>query len=133
MNTTHFMNRVMGNLFRSQMSPALPTAYYLGLSTTEPNLGGTGISEPSAGAGYTRKQITSFTEPANGVVKNASSIAFDSALASWGTIPYYCIFDAATGGNLLMWGALATPKTVSTGDVLVFATNDLTITLENRT
>ena len=60
MNTTYFMNQVMGNVFKSKTSPALPTAYWLGFSKTAPTVSGTGASEPgTAGTGYARVNITS--------------------------------------------------------------------------
>ena len=133
MNTTYFMNQIMGNVFGTQTTPALPSGFYLGLSTTQPVIGGTGYTEPATASGYARVRISSLSTPSAGAVNNTASISFNAASASWGTIPYYCIFDAETGGHLLMWGTLATPKTVSAGDVLLFANGDLVITLENKT
>ena len=133
MNTTYFMNQIMGNVFGTQTTPALPSSFYLGLSTTLPTIGGGGYTEPATANGYARVQISSLSTPSSGSIDNTASIAFNAATASWGTISYYCIFDAATGGHLLMWGTLATPKTISAGDVLIFAQNDLVITLENKT
>lgn len=133
MNTTYFMNNIMGNVFGTQISPGLPSNFYLGLSTTLPTLAGTGYTEPATANGYARVQISNLSTPSSGAVQNTSSLTFNAATGSWGVIPYYCIFDASTGGHLLMWGALATPKTVSAGDVLLFANGDLVITLENKT
>lgn len=36
MNTTYFLNQVMGNLFKTKETPALPEEYYIGLSSTAP-------------------------------------------------------------------------------------------------
>lgn len=58
MNTTYFLNCVAGNVFNTKTSPALPTEYYLGLSTTAPAVGGTGATEPSSSAGYARVKLT---------------------------------------------------------------------------
>ena len=38
MNTTYFLNQVMGNLFKTKETPALPSEYYIGLSSTAPNM-----------------------------------------------------------------------------------------------
>ena len=35
MNTTYFLNQVMGNLFKTKETPALPSEYYIGLSSTK--------------------------------------------------------------------------------------------------
>lgn len=132
MNTTRFMNQIMGNVFKTQTSPALPLNFYLGLSTTLPTLAGGNVTEPSTAGGYSRIQISNLSTPSGGAIHNTSALTFNTAASSWGSIPYYCIWDAGSGGNLLMWGTLATPKTVSTGDILMFAEGDLVITLENK-
>ena len=68
MNTTHFLNRVAGNLFRTQTSPAIPTEYYIGLSTTEPTMAGANVSEPASSTGYGRVLLENLGTPVNGVV-----------------------------------------------------------------
>lgn len=69
MNTTYFLNQIMGNVFKSKTDPALPQKYYLGVSTTEPNVNGTGVTEPTdSGSGYKRIEITGLSEPTNGAI-----------------------------------------------------------------
>ena len=46
MNTTYFLNCVAGNVFGSKADPAIPQHYYVGLSTTEPSIDGSNVSEP---------------------------------------------------------------------------------------
>ena len=38
MNTTYFLSLAAGNLFGTQKTPAIPEKYYIGLSSTTPNL-----------------------------------------------------------------------------------------------
>lgn len=60
---------------------------------------------------------------------NTGAISFPQATgAGWGTITQFGIFDAATSGNLIYWGDLATPKAVAGGDTVTFAASALTIT-----
>ena len=49
MNTTYFLNQVMGNLFKTKETPALPTEYYIGLSSTAPNISGSNVYTTSSG------------------------------------------------------------------------------------
>ena len=131
MNTTHFLNRVAGNLFGTAKTPALPTTYYVGLSTTAPNAAGGNVSEPASSAGYKREALTNLSAPVNGVVSNASNISFEESTASWGTVTHFVIYDASTGGNLLMYGALTAPRTVEAATVMVIRQNYLKLSAQN--
>lgn len=131
MNTTHFLNRVAGNLFRTETSPAIPTEYYIGLSTTEPTMSGTNVSEPASGAGYRRVLLNNLSTPTNGVVTNTANINFEESTASWGTITHFVIYDAEIGGNLLMYGALSTPRVVEAATVMTIRQDYLRLTAQN--
>lgn len=55
MTTTYFLNLTAGNLFGSKKDPSIPAAYYIGLSSTAPDVSGTNVTEPStSGTGYAR-------------------------------------------------------------------------------
>lgn len=131
MNTTHFLNRVAGNLFRTETSPAIPTEYYIGLSTTEPTMSGTNVSEPTSSAGYSRVLLNNLSTPTNGVVTNTANINFEESTASWGTITHFVIYDAEIGGNLLMYGALSTPRVVEAATVMTIRQDYLRLTAQN--
>ena len=128
MNTTYFLNLVAGNVFRSKTSPTIPTKYYLGLSKTTPTAAGA-YTEPSGG-GYARVEITSLSQPSNGVVTNGSPITFAESTASWGTVTHFLVFDAATGGNLLMYGQIAA-RTVEAETVMTVRAQSLSLTAAN--
>ena len=69
MNTTYFLNLVAGNVFGTKTSPAIPTTYYLGLSSTAPTSSGTNVTEPSsAGSAYARVKLENLSEPTGGVI-----------------------------------------------------------------
>jgi hypothetical protein len=103
-----------------------PSAVYLALFTSDPTDANAG-TEVTGGA-YQRQQIT-FGTPNNGMVSNSNEILFPVATANWGTITHIGIFDAATGGNLLFYGAVTTSKTISTNDQLKINAGDISITL----
>ena len=135
MNTTYFLNCVAGNVFNTKTSPALPTTYYIGLSTTAPNVNGTGVDEPSTDAGYARVQLTTLSEPLDGVVTNSQAINFNESTASWGTITHFVIYDAETvdTGNLLMYGELSTPRSVEAATIMTIKEGYLKLSAQNPT
>ena len=64
-----------------------------------------------------------------GQTSNNAAIAFPAPTANWGTITHFAIMDAASGGNMLLWGALTQSKTVNNGDAAPqFNTAQLTLT-----
>lgn len=133
MNTNYFLNCVAGNLFQTQTTPVLPTKYYIGLSTTAPNVNGTNVSEPATSAGYARVELTSLSAPIDGVVTNEYAINFDESTASWGTITHFVIFDeeAVNGGNLLMFGALSTARAVEAATIMTIKEGYLKLSAQN--
>lgn len=129
MTTAYFLNLIMGNVFNSQTSPAIPGTYYLGLSSTTPNADGTGVTEPTGG-GYGRATITSFTAPSGGTVSNAESVDFPIATEDWGApITHYVLYDAT--GNVLLWDALAKARTIQSDTQFYFQPNALIFTLRS--
>ena len=129
MTTTYFKNCVAGNVFGTKTSPALPAAYYIGLSTTGPSADGSNVTEPGSGTGYTRVQMTSMSEPVNGVIQNANSISFPESTQSWGTVTHYAIFDAASDGNLLIYDEMDTARKVEAATTLVIRENTLKLSV----
>lgn len=131
MNTTYFLNQVMGNVFGTKKSPALPTKFYLGLSSTTPTVEGTGVTEPLSSANYERVEIDVLSEPTNGVITNTDSISFDESTANWGRMTHFVIFDAQEGGNLLIFDALSTPRNVEAATIVTIKKDSLTLSLVN--
>ena len=132
MNTTYFLNQVMGNLFGTKTDPALPTTYYLGLSSTLPSKDGTGATEPTGGdSAYARVQLNGLSEPTDGVVTTTETLSFPESTSDWGTMTHYVIYDAATEGNLLMYDELENSRRVEVNTVVSFRPGGLTITLKD--
>lgn len=78
--------------------------------------GGTEVT----GGNYARKNITravgTFDAAASRATQNTGAITFATPNAGWGTVTHWGMFDAGSGGNLLIHGALTTPKTVGATD-----------------
>ncbi len=130
MNTNYFLNLVAGNVFKTKTSPAIPSKLYIGFSKTAPNISGGNVTEPN-GNGYARIPLNSLGAPANGLVSNTAPVEFAESTAAWGTLTHYVIYDAATGGNLLMYGALTSSRTVEGNTVMLFKAGELKLSVVN--
>jgi hypothetical protein len=103
-----------------------PTAWYIGLFTTDPGeaSGGTEVS----GNGYAREAVT-FAVSDN-TASNDGAVEFSAATGSWGTITHIAVFDASTGGNQIAYAALTASKAIDTGDILRISDGELDVTLD---
>jgi len=103
-----------------------PTAWYVGLFTSDPTDTGAAGTEVS-GSAYARTAAT-FTVT-NDTATNSASIEFPAASGgNWGTIGWIGIMDASTGGNMIIHSALTTAKAINDGDVFRIPTGDLDVT-----
>ena len=125
--SNYLANALLNHIFgKATYTP--PTNIYVELSTTAPTDAGTNVTPPSGG-GYARKQTSpaDWNTGSGRIIDNANAIEFAEASASWGTLSHFALFDAASGGNFLGWGALATSKAVDSGDTARFAAGDLDV------
>jgi len=108
-----------------------PPTIYVALSTANPLDDGSGLAEPS-GNNYARVQTaaTDWNAASSGFIDNAAVIGFNEATGNWGNITHFALMDAASGGNLLVHGALSTSKSIGTGDTAEFAAGDLGVSLD---
>lgn len=129
--TTYQANRLNNYLFGATSFTPNGT-YYIGLSTTAINAAGAGVTEPTGG-GYKRVAVTNnktnFTDSTGGIVQNKVQFEFPESTTAWGTITHVFISDGLTGGNILYYDALTTPRTVQTATILLFAINSMKIQL----
>lgn len=122
----YYEDKIIEHMLRGQgFTP--PSTLYLALYTVAPSDAGGG-TEVSGGS-YTRQPFT-LTAASGGTTSNSADIIFPTATADWGTIVAVGIFDAQTGGNLLMYGNLQTSKTVNADDTFVIKAGDLDITVD---
>lgn len=132
MTSTYFLNCIMGNVFKTKTSPILPEKFYLGLSSSEPDIDGSNVNEPSTLSGYSRIELSGkLSEPNNGVISNTEDISFPESSESWGTITHFVIYDSENDGNLLMFESLTQNRSVEAGTIVMIKAESLTITLAN--
>ena len=106
-------------------SYTMPAAVYVGLSTGSFNDDNSGTE--LTGNNYARESIT-FGAASSGTAENNAAVEFNAATGSWGTVSHFGLFDALSGGNLLIHGALTASKVIDTGDILKIAIGDMDIT-----
>lgn len=106
-----------------------PATVYIALFTVAPNDAGSGGTEVSGGS-YARTAGTFATAASGGSKSNSAAVTFPTASGSWGTVVAFGVYDAASGGNLLMSNNLTASKAVASGDTAQFAIGTLTATLD---
>ena len=125
--------QVLGHLLRSA-TWTKPAGIYLGLLTALPTDEG-GLVEVAA-VDYGRLAVGPadalwLPRETDGAHVNAQALIWPEPENDWGTLTGTGLFDAATGGNLLPWAALAAPKTVlAGGPAVLFRPGDLVFTMK---
>lgn len=134
-------NKLIDHLFRgTPYSP--PAGLYLALFTASPADPGGGAEV--AGGSYARVGLapsasnwqdtaggTAATSSGEtGTTKNAVRVDFPTATAGWGTVVAFGVFDAASGGNLLVYGALSASQAVVSGQAPFFAAGSLSVQID---
>lgn len=131
--STYLGNKILDHVWGKTVYTA-PDNIYIGLSSTNPGLDGSGATEP-IGMNYARVQkVNNTTHWPNAVARaksNGTEIIFPTATGAWGTVFYMLFYDAASGGNFLGSRALAEAVTISNGDCAVFEIGDLDILFED--
>lgn len=104
---------------------------YTALYTVAPtnSTAGTEVAGGPGVNGYTRQATTFKAQVTPGATSNNGAVTFGPNITvDWGSVVATAVLDASTGGNMLYYGTLAAPKTVSIGDSVSFADGALTIT-----
>lgn len=131
-------DELLQHYFGDRQVPAKIATYHFALSTTTPNSDGSNFEEPTPPNGYARVQVTNdfnlFTTAGAGTlantrsVRNIPQIQFPVATGNWTQVTHWGMYDAGpTGGNLICYGPLATPRTVQSGEQWAFEANDIEI------
>lgn len=120
---THVMKYVL-----TADSVTRPTAWYIGLFTSDPTDTGAAGTEVS-GNGYARTAV-SFTVTGD-TASNSAAVEFPAASGgNWGTISHIGVMTASSAGDMIIHSALTTAKAINDGDVFRIPTGDLDITLD---
>lgn len=129
--TTYLENKILDHVLRGNVGAtayAQPAAIYIALLTATATEAGGGTEVSTAATGYARQQIT-FNAAANGATANSAAIVFPKSTAAWGTITHFAIYDAATGGNMLYYGALSASVAITAANMKVeFEAGTITVT-----
>jgi hypothetical protein len=118
-------NKLLDHTFRNTAFTS-PTTVYAALFTAAPSDAGGGTEV--SGNAYARVAST-FGASSGGEIANSSAVTYDTATGSWGTVTHFAIFDAATNGNMLAYGALGSSKAIGADDTAEFAVGDITVSL----
>jgi hypothetical protein len=123
-----------GMIFGTNTKPA---SYYVALCTQVPSRStdGTTLVEP-VGSNYARKLVanngTIFGTPAGGVISNITAIDFGVvATADWPVLYAYAICDAATAGNVYLFGTLRVPRAAPIGHQVSFDIGLITFSINS--
>ncbi len=118
---SNFAEDLVSKWLFSSAAATRPTAWYVALHTANP--GETGATGELTGAGgYARQGSIAMTANGDGTIDNDAVLTFGPCSGSdWGSVTHVSIWDAVSGGNCLIYGALTAAKTVQVGDSLQFA------------
>ena len=127
--SNYWRNHLLGHAFNKEVFAPLDV-YCVGLSSAEPLRDASGLAEPSGG-GYVRiaTSASDWTDVSGGDIHNLDTIYLAEATVNWGWVYYFVLFDALTGGNMLVYGALTAGVDISAGDIKKFNANDLAVSL----
>jgi hypothetical protein len=126
--TNGYETHVMQYVFTTD-SVTRPTAWYVGLFTSDPTDTGAAGTEVSTGTGYARTAVT--FSVSGDTATNSAAVEFPAASGgNWGTISHIGVMTASTGGDMIVHSALTTSKAINDGDVFRIPTGDLDITLD---
>jgi len=140
-----FRGQALGITGGSAGAGSGPTALFIGLLTANPTDSTAGTEV--AGNAYARVSVassmanwagtqgptTTVASSGNtGTTSNNAVITFPTPTPSgWGTLTGVGIYDALTGGNLLVYSALTATKVINSGDAVTFPISSLSFQLDN--
>jgi hypothetical protein len=125
---SNFLENALLNATLNATTYTAPATVYVSLWTSNPTDAGDGTEV--TGGSYARTAVSFATASGtSGNILNDADVTFPTATASWGTVGWIGINDAATAGNLLYHTALDTSKTIDSGDIFKISTGNLSVTL----
>jgi hypothetical protein len=129
--SNHVTQRVLDSIFNAQAF-APPSSLWFALFNTDPTAANTGVEV--SGEGYQRVQISAMTFAAmvggRMTTSNTARVTLPRATGTWTSANFWAIFDAQTGGNLIVKEALLVSANVVAGQQPEFDVGDLVVTLE---
>lgn len=105
-----------------------PAAVYCSLHNGDPGDDGISGTEVTATISSGNRIVITFDAVAAKAITNSAAVDFGTAIAA-GTVDYFGVWDAATGGNFIGGAALATTRTIAIGDPISFGIGALSVGL----
>ena len=125
--SNYLSNKLVDEFFRAQAYP-WPATTYEALYTASPGAADTGTevsggsyarasraSTMAAWSGTQSAGSTSASSGTSGQSSNNAAITFPAPTGDWGAIVAGGTRDALSGGNLLLWGDFASPRSIVSG------------------
>lgn len=122
--TNYTEKKVLDHLLKTA-SYSPPATVYLGLSTADPTINGSGWADPSY-TGYQCKAIA-FAAAGSRAIAQTGAVTFDPCTVGSSTVGWWGIWNQASGGNLLAFGALSVAKSIVVGNTPSVATGQVTV------
>jgi len=103
----------------------MPTGIFVALDLATPPPSASAAGQEVAGGAYARVPAA-FVLGGGNTASNTATLEWAAATAAWGTLGYFELWDAASGGNRLYWGPLVDPSdgvtpitpSIFTGDIM---------------
>lgn len=122
MPKSYYLDNSFLNAALRQTAYTSPVSVHVALFTVAPTVLGGGTEV--VGGAYARQTVT-FSAPVNGQSSNTVDVLFPVATVAWGTIVAFGVYDASSGGNLLYFNALSTPRSIEINDQVRFPSGQL--------
>ena len=130
-NASNYLRTDIGAKYLNGLAGSSTLTLYLAAFVGSMAADETGGTEP-VGNGYARVAIgtSKFSQSPAGTFTNTDAFSFPVASGSWGSIESIGVYDASTGGNLIIFDDLTGGAvTVSTGITLTIPIGDLDVTV----
>lgn len=124
--SNYLEDKLLDHAFRNT-SYSPPATVYAALMTAAPGETGGGTEVSGGGGSYSRQAIT-FGASSAGAMANTAAVTFTGLPVA--TITHFAIYDAATNGNLLAYGALASQIVTVLNSEIEFAIGDIDLTMD---
>ncbi|MCL2248680.1 MAG: hypothetical protein FWC13_05375 [Oscillospiraceae bacterium] len=121
MSASNVLERKVLNHFFGIKNEPPPTQVFVGLLTSDPTDEDIGLEV--SGGNYERQPI-SFSPPeiilGKTQITNNAEVRFPVATANWGTVAYFGIYNAQSGGELYAHTPVGIPKQIENDDEAVY-------------
>lgn len=127
MGKTNYLEEALLNHHLRVAAYTQPAGLWMALYSAAPNEAGGGTE--LTGNGYARQPVTfGAAVSGTGTSSNSNLVTYPTATGgNWLAATHWGLFDAASGGNLLRYGALSVPKTVLVGENCSFPIGSILI------